>query len=53
MNIILKSFLITLAFMSLVSLVSLAPSLPEPYSFIVTGIVAFAMIWVYIYILLK
>ena len=53
MNIILKSFLIALAFMLLVFLISLIGLLPEPYSFIITGIVAFAMVWVYIYILLK
>ena len=53
MKIILKSFLITLAFTLLLLLISIAPSLPEPYGLIVTVIIVFAMIWAYVYILLK
>ena len=53
MNIILKSFLITLAAVLLVFLMCLIALLPGSYSFIVEGILVFVLLWVYIYVLLK
>jgi hypothetical protein len=53
MNIILKSFLITLVVMLVIFLTSLIGLLPELYSFIIVGVTAFTLIWVFVYALLK
>ena len=53
MNIILKSFLITLAVTALVLLIVSLTLLPEFYGLIGIAIVFFAMIWIYVYLLLK
>ena len=53
MNIILKSFLIALAAMAIMSLIVSLAFLPEFYGLIGIVIVFFAMIWLYVYLLLK
>ena len=53
MNIILKSFLITLVVMLVIFLISLIGLLPELYSVIILGVIAFTLIWVLVYTLLK
>lgn len=53
MNIILKSFLITLIIMSIVMLIALANVLPLWYGIIVIFILVFAVIWFYVYIMIK
>ena len=53
MNIILKSFLITLAVMMLMLLIISAVILPGFYGLIGLTVIVFAMMWVYVYFLLK
>lgn len=53
MNIILKSFLITLVIMSVVALILLANILPSWYGLIVVFVLVFAIIWFYVYIMIK
>ena len=53
MKIILKSFLITLVVMLVIFLISLIGLLPELYSFIILGVAAFTLIWVFVYAFLK
>lgn len=53
MNIILKSFLIALAVIVVIILMSLCILLPEIYGLISFLIIIFILLWVYIYILLK
>lgn len=53
MNIILKSFLITLVVMLVIFLTSLIGLLPELYSFIIVGVAAFTLTWAFVYALLK
>lgn len=53
MNIILKSFLIALVVMSGVSLIALANVLPQWYGLTVIFVLVFAIIWFYVYIMIK
>ena len=53
MNIIVKSFLITLAIMSAGALIALSSIMPSWYGYIVLFIVLFGAIWFYFYVLLK
>lgn len=53
MNIILKSFLIALVIVSAIALILLANILPYWYGLIVAFVLAFVIIWFYVYIMIK
>lgn len=53
MNIILKSFLITLTVMSAVTLILLANILPSWYGLIVLFVLVFTIIWFFVYIMIE
>lgn len=53
MNIILKSFLITLALMIVILMIALISILPSWYGLVAITVTAFGLMWFYIWFLLK